>query len=77
MSVQIFTPYGYPSQILHKSAGCRQEIYRSPVGERQATVGFIGVLRWSTGLPAVTAGSPDDLRRDTSRTSAENLVIRG
>ena len=75
MSVQIVIPY--PSRILHKSAGRRREIYQSSVGERQVTAGFIAILRWSTGLPAVTVGSPDDRRRDTTGTSAEILVIWG
>ena len=47
--------------------GRRREIYRSPVGERQVTAGFIAVLQRSTGLPAVTAGSPDDHQRDIGR----------
>ena len=48
---------------------------RSPKGERPVFAGFIVVWRQSTGLPAVTAGTLDDRRRDTGRASAENLVI--
>ena len=74
MSVQNIYTISQPNPI-QKPAGCRWEIYRSPVGERQATVGFIAILRQSTGLPAVTAGSLDNRRRDTGGASAENLVI--
>ena len=47
----------------------------SPKGERLVIAGFISVRRRSTGLPAVSAGPPDDRRRDTGGASAENFVI--
>ena len=48
---------------------------RSPKGERPVIAGFIVVRQRSTGLPAVTAGTPDDLRRNIGGASAKNLVI--
>ena len=48
---------------------------RSSKGERPVIAGFIVVRQRSTGLPAVTAGTPDDRRREISWVSSENLVI--
>ena len=48
---------------------------RSPKGEQPVITGFIVVQRRLTGLPAVTAGTPDDRRRDTGGASAKNVVI--
>ena len=48
---------------------------RSPNGDLPMIAGFIVVRRRSTGAPTVTAGPPDDHRRDISGASAENVVI--
>ena len=48
---------------------------RSLNGDLPMIVGFIVVRRRPTGVPAVTAGSPADRRRDTGGASAGNFVI--
>ena len=48
---------------------------RSPNGDLPMIAGFIVVRQRSTGAPTVTAGPPDDRRRDTDGASAGNFVI--
>ena len=56
---------------IHKPAGCRREIYRPPVGERQATAGIhchpAAIARTPGGHCRESGQSPPGHRRDIGR----------